>query len=975
MDQQLVRRHQQELCRSGFLLTGDRQRATQLAASTLLDHLMSRKRTEPGDTDRVTLLLNLGHHYLAGDDGEPVTTASASKQSMPSIPRPDDLIMPASAQRAQVDDERSRTLNALGRLEPAERLALILRDYHHIDEEQLAQLLDTTPHQLHAQLESVRQRIQSAISAPTNRAMREQLAAAATDAPRVQLWPLVEEPLGEQEQHRRQRQQLLTASIVGGVVVVLVVAAVWLVGGFGWLTSDQRDDAEAAMATRSPEVVEIAPPTPVPEPSPTPVPNLASLDIPQGNVSSALLLNAFSSTQIGDERQQAAYIYDVTDDQLEPAPAERSRPIRVSPNGRWILSYVPNQMNSDNLVLRIVDTQTNEVTWTNQPLDTAHLFDIVLANDKLYAFTPGPPSEIKVFDIESGDLVTSRADILEEMKTDDVEWPQWNTRNVRLFATPDGSQLWVYLIEGGPAAGQSMPETTWTWALASYSLPDLTLQSKQIKTFQGPLPQGYSLDNPHWTPDGKYLVTVADGDDRLIFHSPDAEQRLELELPFAPVANVEEINLALVPSNTGRYLYVLAVARKEVAVVDLLARQVLLTAPIDTAGFSVKPVIDGRGGPFRTINALSADGTRLYIANIWTSTGQIGGSEHGAPITVIDTTTWTVAGQWDVPSMVFNLFPLNDGRQIGVLHFQGSANSMSSNPPRTITVFDAMTGEQLYQRQQQNIALPEWADSLWVNSLFTLYRNTYGRSPMLDGVQFSDARTTSSLPRVRLTTETGAIAEGVPHQLAVRIEDPVTGSLLTGEHPDVRFDPDSIVSVTLHHSEGEADDTLLVLNRDDDGVYRTTASFATPGEWDATVTVTPPEGDPWSVTLSRAVSVAVSLAGTDGQRYIAVGATDPAEPEPNAPVTITVRIVDVENGKLIPEGVGLAGGLPEQIDIMLSAPESGFSTIHLQPVEHGVYRGQGEFWGPGRWVLQARFQLSESREYIYINTGTVTVGS
>lgn len=252
--QQFVRRHQQELCRGGFLLTGDRQRAIQLAASTLLNHLTSRQQPEPGDADRMTLLLNLGHRYLAGDDPEQPATPSPSERPTTQL---DDISLAANPQRALVDDERSRTLSALDRLEPTDRLALVLRDYHQIDEEQLAQLLDTTPHQLHARLESIRQRIQAAISAQSTRSMRQQLAAAATDAPRVQLWPLIEDPLREQEQRRQRRERLLTASIVGGVVLVLAVAVIWLVGGFGWLTGGDSDQAEAAIATRSPAVVEI----------------------------------------------------------------------------------------------------------------------------------------------------------------------------------------------------------------------------------------------------------------------------------------------------------------------------------------------------------------------------------------------------------------------------------------------------------------------------------------------------------------------------------------------------------------------------------------------------------------------------------------------------------------------------------------------------------------------------------------------
>jgi hypothetical protein len=95
--------------------------------------------------------------------------------------------------------------------------------------------------------------------------------------------------------------------------------------------------------------------------------------------------------------------------------------------------------------------------------------------------------------------------------------------------------------------------------------------------------------------------------------------------------------------------------------------------------------------------------------------------------------------------------------------------------------------------------------------------------------------------------------------------------------------------------------------------------------------------------------------GDDGRRYmLAVEVADPpahAEHE----TLIRVSIVDAETGALLPEGVELAGGMPEEMASSATLEARAVTTASLLPTVHGVYKGSFNFFSPGRWNISANF--------------------
>lgn len=959
LSRQIVGRYQHELSRSCYLLTGDAQRARQLAAAALLAFFQELPDEEDPARGRARLLLITGRRFLTSDFGD--------AHELPPAGSP----IAGDPQRYQVDGEPERLLAALDRLEPEDRLALVLREYARLDEDRVAEAVDVTPYQLHDRLEPARRRLRESVSASESVSLRGLLDLAARGAPRPNLWSLVEEPLREQARRSQQRATLLTRAVTGGVIVLLVGVAVWLAIGFGWLTGGD-DDAEAALGTPSPAASEISPPTPVPEPSPTPLPDLASLGIPQADVASTLWLHAFERSNNARDSQRATYRYDLAANQLSQQQGGRVDLSVVSPDGRWILYTLRQPPDEEVVEIQLIDAQTGQVLWTKERQGDGAPVAYAFAGERIYALDQTEPSRLVVYDIETGQEIASRSDVVDELWAFEMHPFQ---PGLQLFASPDGSQLWVHLIASWSARSEGH-NAAWGWVLASYSLPDLNLESRKlmvVPSVDGSLPARNDLGSAVWTPDGKYLVVADQENDQLVFYSPYDEEPLELELLFSATAGEAPQDLTLAPSNSGRYLYVLATERREVAIVDLLARKILRVAPIDAAGFGLFPALDAQGRVVPPNTVLSPDGSRLYVANAWSPTGRIGGEQAGAPISVIDTTTWQVVDQWDLPSKA-SLYLIDGGRKILAMHTVEAQELPSIMSLGALTVFDAETGEKLVQRTQWEIPLPEWVDNYWLESLYADYRRSYDRSPSLDGVSMNDAETAGSLPRVRLKTEAIAAPAGIPRQIEIRFKDPVTGDLITGPRPDVRFDPESIVSVTFHHVSGDVDDVLLILRRDDDGVYRASVTLDVPGDWDATVTVTPAEGGPWSVRLSKAINVTEALAGDDGRAYVMTLDWQPDEPGRSEPVTFTVHSVDAESGEPMSEGVELADGMPEEVDVVISKPRGALITVDLTPTDHGVYQGTGEIWGTGGWTLQLSFPLPETREYIRIDAGTIEVG-
>lgn len=125
--EQLVRSQQEMALRTAYLLTGDTAAAVRLASDAFLALVPGLFHVEPDWDVRSWLLQIIAGRYLAG---QPAIIGAGS------APATD-----TGTQRFAVDDERSRTLAALGRLDRQTRTLLVLHDFGRLDEASLAALL------------------------------------------------------------------------------------------------------------------------------------------------------------------------------------------------------------------------------------------------------------------------------------------------------------------------------------------------------------------------------------------------------------------------------------------------------------------------------------------------------------------------------------------------------------------------------------------------------------------------------------------------------------------------------------------------------------------------------------------------------------------------------------------------------------------------------------------------------------------
>ena len=147
----------------------------------------------------------------------------------------------------------------------------------------------------------------------------------------------------------------------------------------------------------------------------------------------------------------------------------------------------------------------------------------------------------------------------------------------------------------------------------------------------------------------------------------------------------------------------------------------------------------------------------------------------------------------------------------------------------------------------------------------------------------------------------------------------------------------------------------IVLARSEYGVYRGAAVLPEAGSWSIQV-IAEREGEPNRyASLRDAVVVQPVMMGDDSRRYML--AVEVAEPPVRAEqeTLIRISIVDAETGAPLPEGVELAGGMPDEMDGSATLEARAVTTANLLPTGHGVYEGSYTFFAPGRWNISANF--------------------
>ncbi|HEV2126034.1 MAG TPA: hypothetical protein VGW38_25030, partial [Chloroflexota bacterium] len=195
--QQLVGALQSEALYVSFLLTGDRQAAIALAETAFLELFEQTNMSELDSDARAQLLLLIGKSFLRGDYKERIERNA-----------PAGLFIEPGPTRYGVDNRRTLLLAALGRLSDRERAGLVLGELGGLDSGTLNTLLERRNEPLAAPMETARQRVRQSVDVPPGEPLRSVLVEATFDAPRINLWPRLEEPLVEIQCRRRKHSQL-----------------------------------------------------------------------------------------------------------------------------------------------------------------------------------------------------------------------------------------------------------------------------------------------------------------------------------------------------------------------------------------------------------------------------------------------------------------------------------------------------------------------------------------------------------------------------------------------------------------------------------------------------------------------------------------------------------------------------------------------------------------------------------------------
>ncbi|HYI15646.1 MAG TPA: hypothetical protein VEX37_09655, partial [Thermomicrobiales bacterium] len=637
----------------------------------------------------------------------------------------------------------------------------------------------------------------------------------------------------------------------------------------------------------------------------------------------------------------------------------------VSRDGTLMI-YSGWQQEDATWILRLwgIESATLDIRWTTEIVSAPMASDsswpelytgMAITDDHVYVTWHGQeaplPVPIHAYDIETG-FETGSWQV-----GADPDWASRQAGTPWIAASPDGKYLQFVTQLWDDTATTPQPET----ALVSFALPEMRETQRMILEESVPADERFQPWNSAFTPDGKTLYSINGGyyNDplRVDFFDPATGAFVDrVDLNFGTAF---EISQQTGLSHDGRRLYIFDAVSSRLAVVDLVARQLVTSATVDTSivGSSDRSLLgrawDALGSLFVTDAAakisfwgdmqLSPDGSRLYAIGIDAQ------SSAPAGVLVIETSGWQVVDHWLADQHPIKLILSGDGSRLYALTTFWSNQGMTG-----ARVFDTATGEEVVA----NDDFRQVASPYWTYALTDMYTATWGVMPPVVGVDTDDLQPPArAVPYARMDVSVSASTTLAGQSVTVELRylDPTTGEVVTEGDDDVRFaEPDHVRALVSDRNTNETVQTI-VLARSGSGVYRGAAVLPGAGVWSLQVVAETADEPSRFVTLSDAVVVQPALMGDDGRRYmLAVEVADPpvrAEQE----ALIRVTIVDAETGAPLPEGVDLAGGTPEAMTGSATLEARAVTTADLRPTGHGVYEGSYNFFAPGRWNISANF--------------------
>ncbi len=921
-----VARHQWELVRVAYLLSGDQEQATRLATMTLVATLID---PPPDETyPRHYLLLHLARTYV---------------ESSP----PSTWLTPENGDRHAVEDESYRVKVALERLNPHERAALILTCYAGLPGDLLQGLSGSSSQ---TSLTGTAMRASERVALAAGRSRDANIAGLLNrlliDAPSTDLWPEIQDPVRAGWSKHRRRQRTLTAAFATSVGLLIVVAAIWLAG-----PRIRSNEAASPISTGADTAttLDVNDSPVVPEPRAA-FASAPTLELFAANTVSVPDMQLVRMIEQAGEGRSAVYSYDPAANETTPL-IDTGSSVEISPDGRWIIAQ-RNLLDASGMsVLAASQAADRQVSWeASVPEPKA----IAIGDDSIYVLSQhnAESFQIQIIALETGEVTGS--------------WPVGShaltpstIRAVRVDLSPDGERLALLAERVDP----NRPAAVRT--LTVYAVDDGTVIDAYLQTVEGS--QGsrdFSVSSARPVPGEHsiYSAVPAEHDQQLRLQFLDLDQGTlsSLTLPLSPrTVAVEsqrgENEIHLIPSNSGRLLYVVQSRQRQVAVVDLGGRQVIGIFPLVASG-DEQPALESTLNRVSYLEALlSPDGTRLYLATNREKNQAVNGYPSQAPIWVFDTTSWQVVDRWTVSGMPRAMTMNGDGSIVYL-------RSARSDGVVLLTMFDAATGEALEVRDE--IPRPAWADVQRILSMAGVYHDMYGIRPAIGDIIPRDNPIVSVLPGVAI--EAQKVVAGTEAVVTARVVHPVTGAPASSD-PTLRFDPDATLAIELSRAGNRA---ILIPSKVEPGVYQGRTQMDAAGAWDARVTVINQDGTTWVVNQPDAITVSEGLVASNGGAYRFL--VRPANPVNRRTITLRVWMVQSQSGERLPEEIEFLDAIADNAQIILTHPSGERIEEPLTRVDHASFIGWARFGTAGTWDARIILDLI-SGERLSINAGPVEI--
>ena len=956
---QITSTFQSEAISVAYLLTGDRDAAVALAETGFLRLLRMTTSGDPDIDARLTLLNLIGQSYLRDDFRERVQ------------PDVGGLLIESAPNRFQVDDRRTLLLAALGRLDNRERAILILRDFSGLDTSEITRLQERRGEPLVAPMETARQRIRQSVDIPAGDPLRPTFVEATFNAPRVDIWSRIEDDVTAIQARSRNQSRLISIGIVAVVMLVLVGGMLALLDSGG--DGDDSNNFGAQPAGEPPTSLPAGPtvgqsidmePTPTPEPA-------ASIT---ANVPSWLLIET-THQQLENEPYRSLSVFDPSIGDTLRLPSNDSIRLAAgaegalfSPDG-YQMTFFREDLRDDGMHYYLTSYSTSSIArqWETEVLtlpstgdelsgfgSESHVpvrFASALTGNRAYAAflttDTEPKLEIHSYFSRNG-MPRGSVEIDLPLQTPDTRIFRGN---IMLHAPPNSDRLYLLVESFGDSVDQ------WRAALMTFDRQDLTLIGE--RNISADPNQGYWLWDSQLTADGTALYGVhesrSSGEVRAQFLELETGEVTTIQLPFTAAANRLE-SVMTVSSHDGQRIYVLDRMGTSVAVVNLHEREIERVFPLDRSAGVQQLGLDEDDQIFGQGSALSADGSRLFIAS-WDHDGTVD-ERRQQGIWTIDTSRWELTGFIPVGGMIDGIF-LSPAEN--VIHAQIWLGPYSSSRRELVSIVTDSEPAVV-----ERIQLPDsGANFSVVRSPAHHYRTQYGRSPAIDNVPAIDLTAFSTLPVITTETPDGVVSVGQNAAVEIRIIDPVSGEPLAESRPDVRFDPGTNITMTLRQENRPAQLVILVQVRP--GVYAGTVNFPAAGDWTVDVDLIDGSGETSTRQAVGLIGVTPALSGSDGRNYAFQVSTVPDIPYAREETVVQLQLVDTDTGQPLPDDVTveIVDGnqpentsllLPERIDVRFSPDDSGVLTARLNQTGPGTYQGTVSFWSSGAWSGTIQFQ-------------------